>query len=235
MTSSADSHAADSEKSEADYSDIGDATHRLVPSKFPPIALFEHLLDPAELEIAYELESLTNSRLRDEAGDISLVPREDRLVGPGSSAVMAAFTHIGFPSRFSDGSFGVYYAGLALETAIRETVYHRERFLSSTQEPACQVVMRQYVSHVVKPLVDVRQMPRLHTPDDYAVAQQLAVQHRKQQEWGLHYLSVRHAGGECIAVFRPTALTPAIQGSHFGYQWDGKVIGNNVLKLEMAL
>ena len=208
--------------------------HRMVPSKFPPIVLFEHLLDPDELEIAYELESLTNLRLRDEAGDISLVPREDRLVGPGSSPIMAAFTHIGFPSRFTDGSFGVYYAGLSIETAIRETVYHRERFLSSTQEPACQVVMRQYISQAQQPLVDIRHDSRLHDPDNYSFPQQFARQQRHLQHWGLHYNSVRHQGGECIAVFRPIALSPVLQGSHYAYYWDGKHIGNNVMRLEVA-
>lgn len=210
------------------------ANHRMIPSKFPPIVLFEHLLDPNELDIAYELESLTNSRLRDEAGDISLVPREDRLVGPGSSPIMAAFTHIGFSSRFTDGQFGVYYAGLAIETAIRETVYHRERFLSSTQEPACQVVMRQYISQVQQPLLDIRHDTRLHDPDNYALPQQFARQQRQRQHWGLYYSSIRHPGGECIAVFRPIALSPVLQGSHFAYCWDGKSIGNNVMRLEAA-
>lgn len=209
-------------------------THRMVPSKFPPIVLFEHLLDPDELDIAYELENLTNSRLRDEAGDIALVSREDRLVGPGSSPVMAAFTHTGFPSRFSDGSYGVYYAGLAIETAIRETVHHRERFLSSTAEPACQLVMRQYISHVQKPLLDVRSHDALHAAADYFPSQQFARQQRQALCWGLHYRSVRHQGGECVAIFRPIALSPATQGSHYAYYWDGKTIGDNVARLEAA-
>lgn len=209
-------------------------SHRMVPSKFPPIVLFEHLLDPDELDLAYDLESLTNSRLRDEAGDISLVAREDRLVGPGSSPIMAAFTHIGFASRFTDGSFGVYYAGLAIETAIRETVYHRERFLSSTQEPACQVVMRQYICHVQQPLLDIRCDAVLHDPDNYSAPQHFASQQRQRQHWGLHYSSVRHPGGECVAVFRPIALSPVLQGSHYAYYWDGKSIGNNVVRLESA-
>ncbi len=53
---------------------------------------------------------LTNDRLRDEIGDIAIVPLAERLAGPGASPIVAAFTHIGFPSRFTDGSFGVYYA-----------------------------------------------------------------------------------------------------------------------------
>lgn len=45
--------------------DIYSDTYRLIPSHYPPIALFENLLDPGELDAAYALESLTNDRLQD--------------------------------------------------------------------------------------------------------------------------------------------------------------------------
>ena len=54
-------------------------TYRIIPSHFPPISLFENLLDPDELEAAYALESLTNARLQDEAGHILLVEKDDRV------------------------------------------------------------------------------------------------------------------------------------------------------------
>jgi hypothetical protein len=100
--------------------------HRIIPSHYPPIDLFERIYDtPEELAIAFEIESMTNDRLLDEAGDVQLVAPEDRLVGPGSSPVMAAFTHLGFGSRFTNGDFGVYYAADSRETAIAETIYHK--------------------------------------------------------------------------------------------------------------
>src|SRR3546814_4091279 len=79
---------------------------------------------------------MTNDRLRDEAGDLSLVPPEDRVAGPGTTPIMAAFTHLNTEgSRFTDGSFGVFYAGLTIETAIAETKHHRINFLAATDEP----------------------------------------------------------------------------------------------------
>ena len=63
---------------------------RIVPSRFPPIQLFERVTDPADLEAIIELESLTNDRLRDQVGDIRLVPEQDRISGPGTSTIMAA-------------------------------------------------------------------------------------------------------------------------------------------------
>lgn len=114
--------------------DVISDTYRLIPSHYPPIALFENLLDPSELDAAYALESLTNDRLQDEVGNIALVPPEDRVTGPGTTAIMAAFTHVGVESRFTKGRFGVYYAGLDLDTAIAESKFSRARFMSATNE-----------------------------------------------------------------------------------------------------
>jgi hypothetical protein len=99
---------------------------RIVASRYPPIHLFERLTpDPAVWDALIALEQLTNPRVRDEVGDITLVPPDERVSGPGASYVMAPFTHINpTGSRFSDGSFGVYYAASALETAIAETIHH---------------------------------------------------------------------------------------------------------------
>src|SRR5215831_16605751 len=147
--------------------------YRIIPSKFPPINFFERIVAPEQMEAAWYLESLTNDRLRDETGDISLVPKDERLSGPGASVVMASFTHIGIPSRFSDGSYGVYYAARSLETAVRETAFHRTRFLAATYEAPGEVGMRVYVGRIKAPLRDVRG-PRfkfLHDPDDYTSSQ----------------------------------------------------------------
>ena len=200
-----------------------DTHYRLVPSHFPPIHLFEHLLDADELDAAYALESLTNARLLDEAGDIRLVPPGEGLVGAGSTPIMAAFTHLGPPSRFSDGSYGVYYAALTLETAIAETIFRREKFLAATNEKACTITMRAYSSRLLQPLHDIRgeAYRDLHDPDDYKTPQLFAKKMRADNSWGLHYRSVRKAGGECVALFRPRATKAARQGGHYAYRWDG--------------
>src|SRR5690606_12598747 len=66
--------------------------YRLINSCFPPISVFEDTLDPEDLEIAYAIESMTNDRLRDQAGEISRVAPEDRVSGAGATVVMAVFT-----------------------------------------------------------------------------------------------------------------------------------------------
>lgn len=205
----------------------GEATHRLVPSRFPPVNLFERVADARDLDAVFAVEALTNPRLRQEAGDISLVAPEDRLSGPGSSAVMAAFTHLNpAGSRFTDGRCGVYYAAFSLLTAVREVGHHQARFLAATAEPAIDIDLRCYRARLRRPLHDLRgrreTLPAVYDPDRYDAAQALGAALRAAASWGVVYDSVRDPGGHCVGVFRPTALTPAVQGQHVALRWDGK-------------
>ena len=199
--------------------------YRIVSSEYPPINFFEQLVDPELMDELYFIESLTNDRLRDEAGDIALVPAEDRITGPGASPVMAAFTHTSpnCPSRFSDGSYGVYYASKTLDTAIEETKYHRARFLAYTNEDAGEISMRVYIGNVIKPMHDVRGdgYEQLHNPDDWTASQAFGQAMKTINSWGIVYRSVRDAGGECIAALRPPAVSIPKQGAHLSYVWDG--------------
>ncbi len=200
--------------------------YRIISSKYPPINFFERLVDPALMEELYYIESLTNDRLRQEIGDISLVPVEERVTGPGSTPVMAAFTHIGISSRFSDGSYGIYYAAKNMDTALAESIHNRTCFLSYTKEEAGEINMRVYIGEVVRPLHDVRGNGHedLHLPDDRGPAQVFGRKMKDANSWGIVYRSVRHPEGECIAALRPPAVTVPRQGPHYSYAWDGSRI-----------
>ena len=197
--------------------------YRIVPSSFPPVDFFEGLVDPDLMEEAYTVESLTNDRLRDQVGDITLVASEDRVSGPGSTPVMAAFTHIGIDSRFSDGSYGVYYAARDMKTAVAETRYHRTEFLRATSEEPGDIDMRVYVGQVTQPMHDIRSgdYDDLHHADDWTPGQTFGAGMKAMNAWGLVYRSVRHNGGECIAAFRPQAVSLPVQGPHLAYVWNG--------------
>ncbi len=210
--------------------------YRIIPSAFPPINFFEDLVDPAEMEILFEIESLTNERLRQEIGEIFLVPPEDRICGPGTSVVMAAFTHVHKPSRFTDGSYGIYYAGTSEETAIRETVYHRENFLNATNEAACEITMRMYQGQVAKEIHDIRTATyqHLHDPNNYTSSQLFGKTLKNEKSWGIIYHSVRHRGGSCLALLRPPATSTPVQTKHLRYCWDGEKI-THVLNTETLI
>ncbi|GAC1346139.1 MAG: hypothetical protein NVSMB18_27530 [Acetobacteraceae bacterium] len=83
--------------------------HRVIRTIYPPVDLFEDIADPADWELLVLAEAKTNPRVRQQVGDLSIVPPARRVAGPTASLVMAAFTHASRarPSRFSDGSYGV--------------------------------------------------------------------------------------------------------------------------------
>lgn len=200
--------------------------YRIIPSRFPPINLFERVADPDELDAVIAIESLTNDRLRAEVGDISLIPPGDRISGPGSSYILAAFTHPNpMGSRFSDGTYGVYYAGRTLGTAVAETRYHRERFLRATNEGPMEVEMRVILADLDGRLHDIRgkrdAFPQVYDPDHYGASQAFARRLRAEGAGGIAYDSLRDAGGQCVAVFRPPLLANARQERHLAYCWDG--------------
>lgn len=204
---------------------------RIIPSRFPPIPLFERVADPDDLDAVFVIESLTNPRLRDEVGDLSLVPRDERVSGPGSSVIMAAFTHPNPEgSRFTDGSYGVFYAGRDLDTAIAETAYHRERFMRATRQGRAELDMRVYLVDLTADLHDLRgragSYPPVYHHDDYAAGQALAGSLRKAGSGGIAYDSVRRQGGECVAVFRARLLANCRQERHLCYVWDGRRIAS---------
>lgn len=206
---------------------------RIVPSRFPPVGVFDELVDPEEVDALYEIETLTNDRLSEDLGLIHLVAPEDRLAGPGATPIMAAFTHPNpGGSRFSDGSFGVYYCGDSEEVAIRESVHHRERFLRLTGESPCRIEMRLYTGEIQRDLHDGlegRLPDDVLNPEDYTVSQQWGAELREIGSYGLMYPSVRHPGGLCAALFRPPAISPVRQARHYEYRFDGAHITDVVV------
>jgi hypothetical protein len=202
-------------------------SYRLIPSRYPTVGLYDAIADPADLEVVFAVEALTNPRIRDELGELQLVPPEERVSGSGSTPVMAAFTHLNPEgSRFSDGSYGAYYAANSLETAIAEVSHHRAVFLARTAEPAIDVDMRLIAANVQADLHDLRTLPppeaaRILHPDHYAASQALGRRLRNAGSWGVVFSSVRHAGGQCVGIFRPRALGRARTGAHIALHWDG--------------
>lgn len=201
---------------------------RIIASRYPPIALFERVSDnPAVWDVLIELEQATNPRVRDEAGEIVLVPPERRVSGPNASWVMAPFTHINRDgSRFSDGSYGVYYAARSLQTAIRETGYHFARFAADSGDPPRREDMRVLLGSVSATLHDVSKLGekskrKVLDPQSYAYSRPFAAELRERGSDGIVYPSVRDDGGSCIAAFWPDVAGVPVQERHLQYEWDG--------------
>jgi RES domain-containing protein len=203
--------------------------HRIVASRLPTIHLFERVADPADWDALYKLESMTNPRIRNQVGELHLVPVEDRVGGPNASVVMAPFTHLSPQgTRFTDGHFGAYYAAESIDTAIAETRFHRENFLRSTSQPAMELEMRCYLADVACELHDLRglrtQLRDVYDPASYVASQKLGRELRNAGSNGIAFESVRRPGGECVAIFRPRLVQNVRQSVHLRYAWDGNSI-----------
>jgi hypothetical protein len=200
---------------------------RIVPTRYPTVYLFDRVADPDEFEALYALEALTNDRIRDELGEIALVPPQERLYGPGSGPIMAAFTHLNpAGSRFSDGSYGVFYAARERDTAIAETRFHHGLFLAATREPAMHLPMRLYRVDVEASLHDLRALATVHAPDSYAASQALGRELRRAGSAGVLYRSVRQPGGQCAGLFKPGAARQCVHAAYLLYAWDGARIAD---------
>ncbi|MFC7703657.1 RES family NAD+ phosphorylase [Plastorhodobacter daqingensis] len=198
---------------------------RIIRTIHPPIDLFEDIADPADWEALASAEAKFNPRLRDSIGDLSKVPVARRVSGPGASWLMAPFVHCSplRPGRFSDGSFGLYYAGDSTEVAIAETVHHHSRFMRATNEaPGWTAQFRELIGTVDADLDDVAGLGDLLHPEDYSASQRYGARRRAEGANGITWPSLRYAGGRCIAVFWPDVIPIPAQGAHFAYHWNGE-------------
>jgi hypothetical protein len=201
---------------------------RLIPSRYPPIDLFERIAPASDWDALIELEGMTNPRLREEAGAISLVPVSRRVSGPGASIVMAPFTHASKerPTRFSDGSYGVYYAAQRFETSLREVAFHMGRFHAATRDKPLRCDYRGYQGKVANTFSDLtsKSYPELLGPDiaTYGAAQRFARMLRESNGNGIVYPSQRHEGGKCLAAFWPDVVAIPVQTRHVALRWDGE-------------
>ncbi|MCF7202360.1 RES family NAD+ phosphorylase [Pseudomonas oligotrophica] len=204
--------------------------YRLVNSKFPPITLFDDVADADEFETLYQLQALSNPRLRNELGQLELIARHEIPFGiPGCAYATAPFTHVNpAGSRFSDGSYGVLYLAETLETALAEVRHHQDRYWSRIdglnyerfvfRGLACQFDEAGMLDATILPASDP-----IHDPDDYAAARRLGRLARQAGHPGLRYRSVRDPGQDCWALMTPRPVRSIIQTVHFEMIWNGRI------------
>lgn len=212
--------------------------HRLVPSRFPPIGVFDRVATPADAIDAMELESLTNDRVRIALERSAVLPDADWVLGvPGATIVMAAFLHAAPDGgRFNGPKLGAWYAARDLTTAVRETSYHHtRRIAASAMGFDATITMRELITTLDARLIDVRgyqlQHAELYDPDDYSASQTFGELQRHSGHIGIVWNSVRRREGECVVIYRPRSLLPVTQGQHLEYRWHGEP-EPEVLRLE---
>ncbi|MGL5115857.1 MAG: RES family NAD+ phosphorylase [Beijerinckiaceae bacterium] len=201
------------------HSSAPQPAYRLIPSRFPPIGLFDTVASAADLAAVMELVGWTNDRLV--AHRLARLPVEEWVFGrPNASVVMAAFLH-GAPAggRFNGTDIGAWYAAADIVTAAAEVGHHlrREAFDGALQRLSR--VFRAYSCRLAGNYRDIRgallPSPALHASDSHAAGQLFGEGLRATGAAGVLYDSVRRRGGVNVAAFRPRNILDVTQTEHF--------------------
>lgn len=212
------------------YERIGitwDGAARVQPWRHAEHHLWTQLVSHDDLPGTLAILQFTEPEMLQGLGSLSRLDGLEWMRGEGAGWVLPAFTW-GGPARFNDATFGCFYAAEELETAIAETVYHQERFLRSTREPALELRMRvlranlnaAYLIH----LGEDPHPPALYDGEDYSASQAFGAAARGARERGIAYQSVRRTGGRCVALFYPADVVRCVSTEVLAYLWDGASI-----------
>jgi hypothetical protein len=194
-------------------------SHRLIPSQFPPIGLFDTVATASDLEAVMDLAGWTNDRLVAER--IRRLPEQECVFGrANASIVMAAFLHVAPAGmRFNGLELGAWYAAAEIKTAIAEVGHHLRREAVARKAPAMQRTYRAYSASLNGCYLDIRglqaERPELDAPDSYAASQAFGEAVRAAGGAGIVYDSVRLSGGVNVAAYRPTNVLDVAQTDHF--------------------
>ncbi|BFT62956.1 RES domain-containing protein [Pseudomonas moorei] len=200
---------------------------RLVNSKFPPIAIFDDVADADEFDVLYQIQALTNPRLKNEVGHLELIPRAEIPFGiPGCSYATAPFTHVNpAGSRFSDGRFGVLYLADSIDAALAEVQHHQSLYWSKVHNLNYErFVFRglscSFVDAAMKDATSIPMTDPLYAPDDYTDSHRFGRAIKDAGCPGLRYHSVRMPGSHCWALMTPRPVLSIIQTAHYEMVWN---------------
>jgi hypothetical protein len=201
---------------------VDEQCYRNIATCHPSQSLFDDIVDSEDeykILIAWENAS---------SGIDHLTPQPNRIFQYSdiSSSVAAVFQKTNWnPSRFTDGTFGVWYAGLSQETSLQETLYWIfKNFYESTLEQKKKpvAVHRRMFEAQVKTQAGLDLRSRiLKYPDikvdDHSFCRSLGKFARDKNIESYLYPSVRHADGSCVAVFDPIAISEDHALNHFRF------------------
>ena len=88
--------------------------HRLIPSRYPTVGLYDAIADPADLDVVFAIEALTNPRIRDEIGELHLVPPEERVAG--QREMLLPISGCEMPCTFCRSLYPAWYVAVMTRT-----------------------------------------------------------------------------------------------------------------------
>ena len=204
-------------------------THRLIPSQHLPhgdSVLVGIADDDPHLQAIFELDAATNDRLLAEHQMLPGIGVEELVFGvPCATVINASFCHANpLGARFSGPDRGAWYAAFEIATSQAEVGFHKSVQLAEIGRFEETVTYDDYLADFSASFHDLRRAPGFRgylDPDSYVEAQALAEDLLGAGSLGVVYPSVRHAGGTCVACFRPAVVGNVRRGKTYRFTWDG--------------
>ncbi len=206
--------------------------------------LFDDLTDnPDEWALAQQVEAQVRPPPYRSSTPVIDRPFED---AQWFNAIAWPFNHWS-ASRFSDGSFGVWYGCDSAQATVYESAYHWYRwFLRDAGFENEPVVgeRKLYAVSCAAALLDFRPLvgdyPDLLHKTDYTVAQSVGARIHREGHPGLVIPSVRYAQGENYVVMNPAVLSNPRFHCQLTYRVDGprivveKTVGKTWMVIQTA-
>jgi len=187
--------------------------------------LFDDLSDePADWRLAQQVEDDVKPPPYVSGSPILHRPFEE---AEWFNAIQWPFSHWQ-ASRFSNGSYGVWYGSDCIETTVHESIHHWYHGLLADAGLEGESVVAErkvYLVHCHAALLDFRRAtadyPDLLHPSDYAYAQAAGARIHHEGHPGLLVQSVRRPEGENVAIFTPAVLSDPRHHCFLTYRLEG--------------
>ncbi|MEM6889768.1 MAG: RES family NAD+ phosphorylase [Pseudomonadota bacterium] len=195
-------------------------TFLLIPSRFPPIRLYERIAGDFH-DAVTDLEALTNPRLRQKEQIIEASALDDK------SPSLQNWNHAPFAYFNPEGSWffppqtPCLEVSADIQTALAVSVAKRTRFLSQTDQDKLNLDMRVLSRRISGRFLDAR---GLDVPMDEAKRWALGEEIFARDVDGVIFNSLERPIGDRYAVLNGDCLERAVQGDHYRYVWDGSEI-----------
>jgi hypothetical protein len=201
---------------------IEEEWYRLIPSRFPPVNVYERLGSASLIAAAQRLEDLTNPRL---AAKRRLM--ESPALGQISPYRVQNWNHAPFAYLNPEGThwlspaFGALDLAKDPETALIIAIERREAFLKRTHEKAIDLDMRLLMTEVAGKFANLENHQPISSAEERrAIGQKVYL----SGSAGILYRRADACSGRCVSVFRGDVLGKSTQSTHYKFVWDGKSI-----------
>ncbi len=195
--------------------------YRLIPSRFPPVSVYEGLVANDRFDALVAVENLTNPRLRAEKRLVEKIGTDVSVPERLQNWNLAPFAY-GNPdgSTFFDENRPCLEVAEDRQTALAVSVAKREAFLASTKEPPIGLDMRMFKTPISGRFWDLRGFSAA-LEEDKRLALGAAI---PSDADGILYHPAERPTATCIAIVKNQVLGRTLQTVHYRYLWNGNRI-----------